>query len=385
MSKILFLVAHPVEDASRRYRIEQFLPLLERAGYECTVSEFSTPQLFEALHSKGKLAAKAFHSIYCSARRVVRLAALSKFDLIFIHREAFPFFTPAFENWVVSRHGKVVFSFDDAIYAAHPDASLLNHPWLYRFKYGRSLEQVIARSFHVVAGNRTLEKYAERFNSKVTVIPTVVDCEKYQYKPVGDGTRPLVVGWMGSRSTASYLSSIAPVLRKLAATLPGRVEFRLFGCQDMQLDIPHATYCPFRLQSELPDLRTLDIGLMPMPDSRWTRGKCAFKAIQYMAMGIPTVASPVGATQDLIQHNDNGLLADSSDQWFEHLQQLVSGADLRRRISLRARQTIEDNYSLQVWGPRMVALIDEMCGTSVAPAYRVPKVDQQVGSPALHR
>jgi glycosyltransferase involved in cell wall biosynthesis len=93
----------------------------------------------------------------------------------------------------------------------------------------------------------------------------------------------------------------------------------------------------------------------------------------------------VGATQDLIQHNDNGLLADSSDQWFEQLQQLVSSADLRRRISLRARQTIEDNYSLQVWGPRMVALIDEMCGTSVAPAYRVPKVDPQVGSPALHR
>ena len=119
MPKILFLVAHPVEDASRRYRVEQFLPLLESSGYECTVSEFSTPRLFDALRSKGKLAVKALHTVYCGARRVVRLAALSEFDLIFIHREAFPFFTPAFENWVLSRHQRVIFSFDDAIYAAH--------------------------------------------------------------------------------------------------------------------------------------------------------------------------------------------------------------------------------------------------------------------------
>jgi glycosyltransferase involved in cell wall biosynthesis len=153
----------------------------------------------------------------------------------------------------------------------------------------------------------------------------------------------------------------------------------------MQLNIPHASYCPFRLDSELSDLRTLDIGVMPMPDTTWTRGKCAFKAIQYMAMGIPTVASPVGATQDLIQQNHNGFLADSPDQWFQQLQQLICDLDLRWRISLRARQTIEDKYSLQVWGPRMVSLVDEMFGASVAPAYRAPEVGQRIGSPALHR
>src|SRR5436190_23815129 len=139
MSKILFLAAHPVKDASRRYRIEQFLPWLERAGHRCTVSEFSTPQLFETLHSKGKHTRKALHAAYCTLRRMARLALLSEFDLIIIHREAFPFFMPAFENWVLRRHRRVIFSFDDAIYAGHPNTSGLSHPWLYRLKYGHGI------------------------------------------------------------------------------------------------------------------------------------------------------------------------------------------------------------------------------------------------------
>jgi glycosyltransferase involved in cell wall biosynthesis len=385
MAKILFLVAHPVEDASRRYRVQQFLPLLERAGHECTVSEFSTPQLFESLRSKGKITVKALHTIYCSVRRLVRLTTLSDFDLIFIHREAFPFFTPACEEWVLGRHQKVVFSFDDAIFAAHPDASQLNHPWLYHFKYGHSIERVIARSVHIVAGNQALAEYARPFNSRITVIPTVVDCERYQYKPVSDGRRPLTIGWMGSRSTASYLFHIAPALKKLAGTFRGRVEFQFVGCPDLRLDIPRASYRPFCLQSEISDLQSLDIGLMPMPDTTWTRGKCAFKAVQYMAMGIPTVASPVGSTLELIQQGHNGFLADSSDQWLHHLEQLVADATLRRKMSLRARHTIEGNYSLQVWGPKFVSLINDLCGASAAAATAFPAVEGPTSSPALHR
>jgi len=358
---------------------------LERAGYECTVSEFSTPQLFKALRSKGKLTVKALHTIYCSVRRVVRLTTLSDFDLIFIHREAFPFFTPVCEEWVLGRHQKVVFSFDDAIFAAHPDASHLNHPWLYRFKYGRKIERVIAKSFHVVAGNQTLAEYARPFNSRITTIPTVVDCERYQYKPVSDGRGPLVIGWMGSRSTASYLFHIAPALRRLATTFRGRVEFRFYGYPDLRLDIPRSSYRPFCLQAEISDLQSLDIGLMPMPDTTWTRGKCAFKAVQYMAMGIPTVASPVGSTRELIQHNHNGFLADSPDEWFHHLEQLVADVNLQRRLSHHARRTIEDNYSLQVWGPKFVSLINDLGGASAAAVAEFSAVGQPISSPPLHR
>src|SRR6266568_4756419 len=156
MAKLLFLVAHPVADASRRYRVQQFIPLLEQAGHRCTISEFSTPQLFRALHSEGQFTTKVLHTVYCSARRFVRLAGLSEFDLIVIHREVFPFLTPMFEKWVLKRCPNVLFSLDDATYTAHPDTAQIRHPLLYRFKYGRDLTEVIRQSAHVIVGNNTL-------------------------------------------------------------------------------------------------------------------------------------------------------------------------------------------------------------------------------------
>src|SRR5215470_11468029 len=385
MPKILFLVAHPVEDASRRYRVQQFLPLLERAGYQCTVSEFTSPRLFRTLQAKRNLLQKASQAAYCAVRRVIRLGALSEFDFILIHREAFPFFMPAFENWVLRRHPRVIFSFDDAIYTEHPDVSRLSHPWLYQVKYGRSIEPVIAKSCHVVAGNTVLAEYARQFNPRVTLIPTVVDCDSYHYKPVNDGTRPIVVGWIGSHSTASYLLNIAPALRKLAETFRNRVEFQFFGCKDLELKLPRSSYFPFRLTSELSDIRSLDIGLMPMPDTPWTRGKCAFKAIQYMATGVPTVASPVGATLDVIQHGYNGLLAESADQWFGQLCQLVDSLELRRRLSLGARRTIEERYSLRTWGPIFVSLMGALHESSLLRKDGVARTKQQIASSASHR
>jgi glycosyltransferase involved in cell wall biosynthesis len=361
MRRILFLVAHPVEDASRRYRVQQFVPLLERAGYACTISEFSTPQLFRALQSKGRLPTKALHTIYCSMRRLFRLADLSGFDLIVIHREVFPFLSPALEKWVLKQHKKVVFSLDDAIYTTHPDIARLNHPLLYRLKYGRKVHEVIRKSIHVIAGNRILAEYARQFNSQVTTIPTVVDCQKYPYKPAVDvRTQPLTIGWMGSRSTASYLFNIAAPLQRLAENYRERVQFRFFGGEELKLNIPNSVFSPFRLATEIDDLHAFDIGLMPMPDTAWTRGKCAFKAIQYMAMGIPTVASPVGATLDVIEHSHNGLLAESADEWYHALHRLVTDFDTRKRLSLRARQTIEEAYSLEIWGPKLVSLLHQL-------------------------
>jgi glycosyltransferase involved in cell wall biosynthesis len=361
MAKLIFLVAHPVEDASRRYRIQQFIPLLERAGHECTISEFSTPQLFRALHSKGQLLTKALHTFYCSLRRCARLADLSNFDLVIIHREVFPFFAPMLEKWVLNHHPKVIFSLDDATYAVHPDNVHMSHPLLYRFKYGRRLDEVIGGSAHVIVGNSALAEYASQFNTEISIIPTVVDCDKYKYrvtaKPAGC---PLTVGWMGSRSTAAYLLNIVRPLRHLAENYGNKVNFRFFGCEDLELDLPNMVLQPFRLETELDDLRSLDIGLMPMPDTVWTRGKCAFKAVQYMAMGIPTVASPVGSALNLIQHDHNGLLARSEQDWYLALERLLTDLPTRERLSMAGRETILNSYSLQVWGPRLISLFDKL-------------------------
>jgi len=361
MSSVLFLVPHPVYEAGYRYRVRQFLPYLEGAGFRCTVSPFSTGQLFRALPRHGQLGTKVFHTLYCTARRMKRLAYLSQFDLIVIHREVFPFFTPIMEKWVLRRHPKVIFSFDDAIHAGHHDVSMLNHPLLYRFKYGRGVDEILRRSTHIIAGNRILADYATKFNSAVSIIPTVVDCSQYSFKPVTEKGGPISIGWIGSRTTACYLPAIEPALTRLAHANPGRVRFSFLGYPEYKPDVPNVSSLPFQLDTEMDYLRSLDIGIMPLPDTEWTRGKCAFKAIQYMGMGIPTVASPVGITSDLIEHNVNGLLATSVEDWFQALNLLVNDASIRRRLSLEARRTIEQSYSLQVWGPRLASLFDQLC------------------------
>jgi glycosyltransferase involved in cell wall biosynthesis len=303
---------------------------------------------------------------------VLRVAQLSAFDLIVIHREAFPFLTPLFERWVQMRHSKVIFSFDDAIYAGHEDVSVLNHPMLYRLKYGRGVDKVLRRSTLVIAGNRVLAGYARRFNENVTVVPTVIDCERFAYRPPNNDRKPLTIGWTGSRSTVLYLSDIEPALRRLAETHPDRVRFRFFGCPDYRPDIPHAESRAFNLQTEINDLNSLDIGLMPMPDTVWTRGKCAFKAVQYMALGIPTVASPVGVASDLIRHNENGLLATTADEWYRTLDVLATDFELRRRLATAGRHTIEEFYSLQVWEARMVSMFDDLLPQHVGAGCQSP-------------
>ena len=365
MKRVLFLVAHPIEDAGCRYRVYQFLPYLENAGYECVVAPFSTASLFRALRRRGHFSSKILHTVYCSIRRFLQLAGLGQFDLVVIHREVFPFFAPALENAVLRRSRKVMFSFDDAIYAGHHNVDTLNHPFLYRLKYGRGVDEILGRCAHVVAGNRILGDYAGRVNPRVTVIPTVVDCNYYRYQePQAKNDVPITVGWMGSRSTVSYLQFVESTLKGIARRYPGRVQFRFFGHPDYKPDLPASISLPFQLGSEIADLHSLDIGIMPMPDTDWTRGKCAFKAIQYMATGAVAVASPVGVTTDLIEHSHNGLLASSVDEWFQSLSALVEDPELRRRLSLRARRTIEDSYSLQVWASSLVSVFDELTGES---------------------
>lgn len=359
MSRILFFVPHPEQDAGYRYRIQQFIPYLRDAGHSCTIAPFSTEKLYTSLRSRGVFSRKLAHAAYCSARRIAQIARVSDFDLVVIQREVFPFFAPLMEKLVLSRHPRVIFSFDDAIYAGHGDLAPLNHPMLYRMKYGRGVDHVIRKSSHVIAGNRILADYARRLNPNVSVIPTVVDCARYIPKTQTNNL-PITIGWVGSRSTAPYLQLIEPALRELALARPGKVRFRFYGFPEYRPALPDCESLPFRLDSELDDLHSLDIGLMPLADTEWCRGKCAFKAIQYMASGVATVASPVGITSDLIRQNVNGLLATSVSEWSECLKVLTDDADVRRRITQAARRRIEASYSLQKWGPKLVALFQSL-------------------------
>jgi len=369
MPTILFLTAYPEGDASCRYRIHPFAPYLENAGYECTIAPFATDKLFHSIKRRGGLAAKSIEMLRCAARRLALLPRVEDHDIVFIHRDAFPFFSPAIENLVLKRakrsrrKTKVIFSFDDAIYAGHEDVSTLSHPRLYRWKHGRGYDEVMRSADHVIAGNRILADYARQLNAATTVIPTVVDCGKYQMRAIDvDSSRPITIGWMGSPTTAPYLRMIEPALQRIEKTHGAKVQFRFVGCPEYTPDLDRVTSVPFRLETEIQELQQFDIGLMPLPDTAWSRGKCAFKAIQYMASGVATVASPVGITPEVVHDGATGFLASTSQQWVAALDQLIVSASLRSRIAIEARRCIETNYSLQAWAPPLIALFDQLSG-----------------------
>lgn len=356
--KILFFVAHPELDAGARYRVYQFRTHFEAAGYECVVAPFSSAELFAVLRKDGHVAAKVWGMLVGTLRRAAQILSSGGYDAVVINREVFPFFAPLWEKAVLKRNCNVIFNFDDAIYAGHPDTSSFRHPMLYRLKYGTGVDEVMRRCTRVIAGNRILAEYARKLNPEVCVIPTVVDCDYYRYRDPRSRTgNPVTIGWMGSASTAPYLTIVEEALKRVDATFPGQVQFRFFGAPDYELEVADNESLPFRLSSEITDLQSLDVGIMPMPDTEWTRGKCAFKAVQYMACGAATVASPVGITGDLIQHGENGFLANSSDQWFDLLARLVTERSLRVELARRARKTVETGYSLQTWGPVFVRAV----------------------------
>jgi glycosyltransferase involved in cell wall biosynthesis len=365
--KILFITPSPIQSASERYRIYQYLPYLERAGFACTVRPFATHVLHRAIQ-KETLAPKLLLTPFCYLRRMLELAAVSGYDAVVVHRGIFPFPWPALEKMVIRGRKKVIFDFDDAIHIGHRDTAATKYPWIYKFKYGPGVNGMLSRCAHVIAGNRTLAEHALQFNSQVSIIPTVVDLEQYAYQTPRIPGELLTIGWVGSRSTSPYLLEIESGLDRLSKAHPDKIRYRFYGHPQRKLNLPKFESLPFSLDSEIEDLRAMDIGIMPMPDNDWTRGKCGFKAIQYMALGIPTVTSPVGMATELVQDNVNGFSARTPEEWFEALNLLVTDLRLRRRFAEAARKTIEARYSLQAWGPRLCELFDRILEQPVAVA-----------------
>ncbi|MGD0965955.1 MAG: glycosyltransferase family 4 protein [Candidatus Acidiferrales bacterium] len=359
MTKILFITPYPIESASERYRLYQFLPDLERAGFVCEVRPFATPRLFRAVQAE-EFPAQILYSPFCVIRRAVDLMKLSGYDLVVIHREAFPFGSPIAENIVLRHHPRVIFSFDDAIHIGHREAGKTKYPGIYRFKYGPGVNEILRGCAHVIAGNRILAEHASQFNSHVTVIPTVVDTKKYPFKPPRSENDVLTIGWVGSRSTSPYLLEIEPALRRLSEEHPWKIRFRLYGHPQRRLNLVNCESLPFSLETEIEDISSLDIGIMPMPDNAWTRAKCAFKAIQYMALGIPTVTSPVGMAQEVVRPNSSGFWARTPNDWFDALNRLVCDAMLRRQFAEEGRKLVEAHYSVQTWAPRYTSLLAEI-------------------------
>jgi glycosyltransferase involved in cell wall biosynthesis len=352
--KILFVVPYGRELApGQRFRFEQWLSLLADDAIEAEVRPLLDAAAYGRFYEPGGSLRKGSQLGLGLGRRLVDALGPSRWDAVFLFREAFFLGRPILES-LLERRYPVVYDFDDAIFVG--DTSEAN-AFVARWKYPDKVARIIEHAVITTVGNEWLAMFARQHSSRVEVVPTTIDVDLYQPQPRARNN-PIRVGWSGSRTTSAHLHAIDDALRRIAEELP--VELVTIGDPAFRLDgAPEVQTLPWRYDTELDDLRSLDIGLMPLPDEDWTRGKCGLKALQYMALGIPTVVSPVGVNTDIVTDGQNGMVATTTEEWFDAVAALVESEALSRRLGDAGRQTVVDRYSGQAWAPRFLELLEE--------------------------
>ena len=218
----------------------------------------------------------------------------------------------------------------------------------------------IACATHVIAGNHYLAEYARNFNRAVSVIPTTIDLNLYTRQIDYPEKDCIIVGWSGSMTTIEHLREAEPVLIELKKRWGSRVRFKVIGDPSYRLAEADVQGIAWKAQTEVEDLLDIDIGMMPLPDNAWTRGKCGLKGLQYMALGIPTVMSAVGANKEIIQHGQNGLLASNYAEMTEQIELFIRDRALRERLGRRGRFTVEQSFGSKQWGEQFANLLDSL-------------------------
>ena len=358
--RVLALSPIPEEGAGCRFRIAQYMPYLASVGIDVTLDSLFTPEFFRLVYKPGHYVRKVMSFAGLSLKRLDMLRQARDFDLILIYREMFPI-GPALAERLIAARGRppVVFDFDDAIFL--PSVSDANR-LIATLKSPQKVASIIRHSDHVITGNEYLADYARRFNPAVTMIPTCVDTNRFVPASGGERgghsgqPREPVVGWIGSPTTASYIRSLAGVLRRVREQHPFLL--RVSGAGEA-LEIPGVSVenRTWTLAAEVELFNTCDVGVYPLADDEWSKGKCGFKAIEFMACGVPVVAAAVGVNREIVQDGVNGFLAATPDEWVSKLGRLLADPDLRRRFAAAGRKTVEERFSLRVNAPRLAATL----------------------------
>lgn len=341
---ILLLTPYPEDTApSQRFRFEHYCKHLPE-GVRINRQSFISKSTWDILYKPGHTLAKAWGIFSGFCRRTGILFLLYRYDYVFIHREASPVGPPIFE-YLISKvfRKKIIYDFDDAIWLSNTSE---HNKIAARLKWHQKVKQICKWSYRVSVGNTYLGDYAREFNSNVVLLPTVVDTDgTHHYASTNKVTNTtLKLGWTGTHSTMSYLYDLFPVLERLSKEL----DFELIVISDKapEKTLPNMTFIKWQKVSEREDLLRFQIGLMPLTDDIWARGKCGFKAIQYMSLGIPAAVSPVGVNTEIVRDNYNGVICATDEDWYNKLKFLLTNEETRQTMGVAARETIVQHYSV---------------------------------------
>lgn len=350
MLKVLALTRYSRLGASSRLRTYQYVSICASLGIEIHVSPLLQDDYLKRLYAKQPKSWLGILRDYL--KRAVLLLQAHKFDLIWIEKELFPDLPAWFEQALHALDIRYIVDYDDAIFHNY---DLSQHP-ARRFLADK-IDKVMRNSALVVCGNAYLAERAHFSGAhRVEIIPTVIDLERYRaISPVAK--KYTVVGWIGSPSTVKYLEIVAPALKALAEIFP--LQLRVIGASFTWpgLSVECRTWSE---EKEVSEIQNFDIGIMPLADSPWEQGKCGYKLIQYMACGLPVVASPVGVNQEIVQHGVNGYLASSVNEWVNALHDMCSDPINRLVMGMKGRSEVNKTYCIQVTAPRLAQLFHEI-------------------------
>lgn len=336
--KVLFFTKYSRLGASSRLRTYQFIPFYEEKGLECTISYLFDDDYLGQLYKKGGISKWTIIKSYL--RRLVALLQVYKYNLIVIEKELFPFLPATVEILFSWFRIKYVVDYDDAIfhnYDTHPNPVI-------KSILGNKIATVMKHSSLVVAGNNYLKEYAIKSLAKnVVVVPTVVDTSQYLVKDYSK-SKELIIGWIGSPTSFHNLDIIIPALKEICETYP--VKIHLVGSHGgIGLD-KYEVVIPWSEDNEVELIRGFDIGIMPLKDDKWQKGKCGYKLIQYMGCALPVIGSPVGANDDIIVESVNGYKPSDLEGWSAALTKLVVDDRLRISMGNEGRKLVDANFSL---------------------------------------
>lgn len=337
------------EAASTRQRLLQYLPAFDDAGIRVEWHPLLGDDYVRSLADGSSASKAAIARSY--ARRFRQLLRRSEADLVWVYAELFPYLPGEFERLAFRSGVPVVYDCDDAFFVPYDE----NPRAFVRRILGGKLQPLITGAAACTCGNAYLEDYARQFCERTLVVPTVVDTELYRpANPRLEG--PLTIGWIGSPTTWPQVQPLLPMLREVCQASGAR--FRVIGAghQAREDRFEGLDLIDWSEDREVAEVQAMDVGIMPLVDAPWQRGKSGYKLVQYMACGLPVVASPVGVNSAIVSSGGNGFLARAEQEWRDALLNLIGNGDLRRRFGEAGRARAVESYSLTSQAPRLIEL-----------------------------
>ena len=358
--RVLFVAGHRLNRApSQRFRFEQYLDLLRAEGFECEVSPLLSADDDKIFYGRASAFRKALVLARGAARRIADVRRARSFDIVFLQREAFFGGWPLFERAFKAAGARLVLDFDDAIWLLDVSEVNRRYGWL---KRPQKTAEIARMADLVIAGNSFLREYALAFNRNTIVIPTTIDTVSYKRTMPPRTTGAVCIGWTGSTTTIPHFETGVPYLNEIKARYGDRVRFRVVGDASYRNAALGVQGEAWNAAAEVETLSDMDIGIMPLPDDVWSKGKCGLKGLQFMGLEIPVVMEDRGANREIVTDGLDGFLASGASEWAAKLAALVESPDLRLRIGAAGRRTVEARYSVNSQKGLYSEVLRGLCG-----------------------